>query len=227
VAVAAALSGWDALESGATRLLANLATALDFVAGVLWLPERDVLVARVVWRSDVVELPEFEAATRRARLPRGIDLPGEVWKRGAPANPLRLVDAPITARLSVGVAEGLREAVAIPVIDEEEPLAVVELVSREAAELNPRLMGSLTAIGYELGSFLARRRGELVAPLLTARELEILQLAAQGLSAPGTAERLVISPGTVRTHLEHIYAKLGVGDKPSAVATGLRLGLIK
>jgi PAS domain S-box-containing protein len=227
IAVGAALSAWDAFESGATRLLADLAAAMDFVAGVLWLPEDDVLVARVVWHSGAVALPGFEAATRQARLPRGIDLPGRVWERRVPVNLLSLVDGPATARQRAAAADGLREAVAIPAISEKELLAVVELASREEAELTRRLLGSLTAIGYELGRFLARRRGELVAPLLTARELEILQLAAQGLSGPRTAERLVISPGTVRTHFEHIYAKLGVSDKPSAVAAALRLGLIQ
>jgi DNA-binding NarL/FixJ family response regulator len=41
-----------------------------------------------------------------------------------------------------------------------------------------------------------------------------------------TAERLTVSPGTIRTHLENIYQKLQVSDKASAVATALRLGII-
>ena len=62
--------------------------------------------------------------------------------------------------------------------------------------------------------------------MLTPRELEVLALAAQGLSARQTAERLIVSPATVRTHFENIYAKLGVSDKASAVASALRQGLI-
>jgi ATP/maltotriose-dependent transcriptional regulator MalT len=54
----------------------------------------------------------------------------------------------------------------------------------------------------------------------------MLQLAAQGLSGRETAERLTISPATVKTHLENIYRKLGVSDKPSAVAHAMRLGII-
>ena len=87
-------------------------------------------------------------------------------------------------------------------------------------------MQSLTGIGYELGQFLSRRRGELDVPAITPRETEVLQLAAQGLSARRTAERLVVSPATVRTHFENLYPKLGVRDKASAVAAALRLGLI-
>jgi two-component system nitrate/nitrite response regulator NarL len=55
----------------------------------------------------------------------------------------------------------------------------------------------------------------------------MLQLAAHGLSAPEAAERLTVSPATVRTHLENIYRKLEVSDKASAVATAMRLGLIE
>jgi DNA-binding CsgD family transcriptional regulator len=61
---------------------------------------------------------------------------------------------------------------------------------------------------------------------LTPRECEVLQLAAEGLSGPSIAERLVVSPGTVKTHFGNVYAKLGVSDRAAAVARGLRLGLI-
>ena len=62
--------------------------------------------------------------------------------------------------------------------------------------------------------------------VVTAREREILQLAADGLSGPTIAERLVLSPGTVKTHFAHIYEKLDVHDRAEAVARALRLGLI-
>ena len=137
----------------------------------------------------------------------GAGLPGRAWERREPVS--------------------LGEGVAVPAINGDEVLAVVELTSREAIELTDRLKRSFAGIGYELGQFLARRRGQLGRPLLTARELEVLRLSACGLSARQTAERLVLSPATVRTHLENIYAKLEVSDKASAVATALRRGLIE
>jgi HD-GYP domain-containing protein (c-di-GMP phosphodiesterase class II) len=51
---------------------------------------------------------------------------------------------------------------------------------------------------------------------LTAREVEVLGLVARGLSNKEIAERLVISPKTVRNHVEHIYAKLGVSSRAAA-----------
>jgi PAS domain S-box-containing protein len=62
---------------------------------------------------------------------------------------------------------------------------------------------------------------------LTAREREVLQLAAEGRSTREIAVTLLISPTTVKTHFEHIYKKLRVGDRVAAVAYGLRTGLIR
>jgi DNA-binding CsgD family transcriptional regulator len=53
---------------------------------------------------------------------------------------------------------------------------------------------------------------------LTAREAETLELAGAGLSNAAIAERLWISPGTVKKHLENIYAKLGVTNRTAAAA---------
>ncbi|MDA0180571.1 LuxR C-terminal-related transcriptional regulator [Solirubrobacter phytolaccae] len=61
---------------------------------------------------------------------------------------------------------------------------------------------------------------------LTAREREMLQLAANGLSGPQIAAHLVLSPGTVKTHFQNIYKKWGVSDRAGAVARALRQGLI-
>ncbi|MDX6629760.1 MAG: hypothetical protein QOH00_2006 [Gaiellales bacterium] len=62
---------------------------------------------------------------------------------------------------------------------------------------------------------------------LTAREREILQLAAQGMSTKAIARHLTLSPLTVKTHFENVYAKWGAPDRASAVAKALREGLIE
>jgi DNA-binding CsgD family transcriptional regulator len=64
------------------------------------------------------------------------------------------------------------------------------------------------------------------ASALTRRELEVLELAAEGFSAPRLASELGVSVATVRTHFAHIYEKLEVGDRASAVAKAMRIGLI-
>jgi DNA-binding CsgD family transcriptional regulator len=68
--------------------------------------------------------------------------------------------------------------------------------------------------------------GDSTLAPLTPREREVLQLAAEGLSGPSIANRLVVSPATVKTHFSNLYRKLGVSDRTAAVARGLRFGLI-
>ncbi len=58
---------------------------------------------------------------------------------------------------------------------------------------------------------------------LTERELDVLELVAQGLTNREVAARLFISTGTVRTHLEHVYEKLGVRTRAGAVAAAFRI----
>ena len=70
------------------------------------------------------------------------------------------------------------------------------------------------------------RRPDAGRMRLTPRELEVLQLAADGSSTRVIADQLVLSPSTVKTHFEHIYEKLGVRDRTAAVAAALRGGLI-
>ncbi len=227
VAVAHALARWSSLEQDAVRLLRDLARSIEFTAGALWAPDEDVLVAHAYWQSEAAEAEAFEADVRRRRFPQGTGLPGRVWQTKAPINMVRIQEDPSYPAREAAAQAGLRGAVAFPAISGNEVLAVIELLSRDQAPLPRRLLRSLTWIGYEIGQFLATRRGELLPPSLTPRELEVLQLAAVGKSGPRIAKELFVSPTTVKTHFENIYSKLGVPDRPSAVAVALRLGIIE
>jgi DNA-binding NarL/FixJ family response regulator len=66
------------------------------------------------------------------------------------------------------------------------------------------------------GALLLDERRRL--PPLTAREREILDLVAEGRTNAQIAERLWLSPGTVRKHLDNVYAKLGVHTRTAAAA---------
>ena len=61
---------------------------------------------------------------------------------------------------------------------------------------------------------------------LSQRELEVLELVAAGTTNREAAARLFISEATVKTHLLHIYAKLGVSDRAAAVAEAFNRGLL-
>ncbi|MFE1249340.1 response regulator [Streptomyces sp. NPDC058735] len=62
---------------------------------------------------------------------------------------------------------------------------------------------------------------------LSAREREVLALVAGGTSNREIARELFISEATVKTHLTHLYAKLGVNDRAAAVATAYRRGILR
>jgi len=224
VAVEEALAGWEDLERGAHQLMAGLITALDCDAGIFWVPLGDVLTARAFWLGATVDGDALQTASRAASPRRGIGVPGRAWASGLPE-----AAAPGDAASAAWAGDGnaqLVGAVAIPAVDDRSVLAIVELKRDRELVLGERLLRSLCGISHELGHFLARRGGELTAPLLTPREIEVLQLAAEGLSAAQTARRLTVSTATIRTHLANIYAKLLVADRSSAVATAMRLGII-
>jgi PAS domain S-box-containing protein len=228
VAVSVAIEEWEAFDQGAENLLRTLAEALDCVVGVLWVPDGEELVARVFWRKrNFEEADDFEKATRRLRIAQGKGLPGRVWKSGTPLAITELGELHGYLRSEQAETAGLRGGVAFAVLDADEVLAVVELYSCEDAEPNERLMRSLVGIGHMLGQFLKRRRGELGSARLTPRELELLQLAARGTSAAQIAELLTISRSTVKTHFEHVYAKLEVPGRVAAVAKAVREGLVE
>uniref|UniRef100_A0AAU2JVT5 Response regulator transcription factor n=1 Tax=Streptomyces sp. NBC_00049 TaxID=2903617 RepID=A0AAU2JVT5_9ACTN len=65
------------------------------------------------------------------------------------------------------------------------------------------------------------------AEALTKRELEVLQLVADGLSNQQISRKLFLSQATVKSHLVHVYAKLGVDSRTSAVAAAATRRLIR
>jgi LuxR family maltose regulon positive regulatory protein len=68
---------------------------------------------------------------------------------------------------------------------------------------------------------------QLLVEPLTSREIEVLNLIADGLSNPAIADRLVISLPTVKRHISNIYAKLGVESRVQAVSAGRELKILQ
>jgi two-component system nitrate/nitrite response regulator NarL len=72
-----------------------------------------------------------------------------------------------------------------------------------------------------------RVRGAGEESPLTPREMGVLRLVADGMSAPQVARELTVEASTVKSHLRNIYETLGVSDRAAAVAEGMRRGLLE
>ena len=135
-------------------------------------------------------------------------------QRGVPARVLVLTtydtDSDVVAAIEAGATGYLLKDA-----PREELLRAVKAAARGEAVLSPavasRLMGQVRQPAREP---------------LSQRELEVLGLIAQGSTNREAAAKLFISEATVKTHVLHIYAKLGVNDRAAAVATAFERGLL-
>lgn len=84
-----------------------------------------------------------------------------------------------------------------------------------------------TVLAPRVAQRLVARMRQPAPVALTAREAEVLNAVADGLSNAEIGRRLVIAEATVKTHLLRVFAKLDVGDRTRAVVVALERGLIK
>jgi DNA-binding NarL/FixJ family response regulator len=112
-------------------------------------------------------------------------------------------------------------------VEPEELLDAIRVVARGDALLSPRATRSLIA------RFLAQPRGAspdavpAVLETLTEREREIVGLVALGSSNQDIADRLFLSPLTVKTHVNRAMAKLAVRDRAQLVVLAYQTGLVR
>jgi DNA-binding NarL/FixJ family response regulator len=100
----------------------------------------------------------------------------------------------------------------------EEISRAIQAVARGEAALD-------TAVARHVVGAVAQAESPPLPDGLTPREAEVLRLIAEGLSNQEIAERLVVSPATVKSHINRVFAKAGVRDRAQAVAYAYRSGL--
>ncbi len=109
-----------------------------------------------------------------------------------------------------------------PDASEDELVAAVHAVGEGLWVGAPGLVQSLIRVSGRRES----SSDESMIEPLTAREMEVIQLMAQGLANKQIALSLGISEHTVKFHLSSLYAKLGISSRTEAVKRGIELGLI-
>jgi len=156
------------------------------------------------------DLPRAEAARRARDLER-------------PPKVVVLLERVDRDELGALVAAGVDAFLVRSVHPTELAAAIRRVIKGErvvAAPLLSLLVGSLPAVDD------AGAPTDVGADLLTRKELEVLVRLAEGRSNREIAEVLFVTPATVKTHLAHIYAKLGATGRQQAVERSLALGLL-
>jgi DNA-binding NarL/FixJ family response regulator len=147
----------------------------------------------------------------------GVDAIRELTRRGARAKILVLTTYDTDSDTLPAI-----EAGATGYLLKDAPRAELFTAVRAAAEGRTVLS---PAVATRLVSAVRTPRTPAAEPL-SAREHEVLTLVAKGTSNREIARELFISEATVKTHLTHLYAKLGVNDRAAAVATAYERGIL-
>jgi DNA-binding NarL/FixJ family response regulator len=109
--------------------------------------------------------------------------------------------------------------------DPNEVLNVIRAVADGQALFGPAIASRVLGYFKELGSRSGSQQTETPFPELTERELEILRLISQGLNNSEIAQKLFLSPKTVRNHITNIFSKLQVADRAQAIVRAREAGL--
>ena len=175
---------------------------------------------------ELVRLHRPDVVLMDIRMPRldGLEATRRIGESGAPSRVLILT----TFGLTDYVYESLRAGASGFLLKDspaEELLAGVRVVARGDALLDP----SITRAVIEDYARRPRRTDDLAEKLnsLTTRELEVLRLVARGRSNAEIAADLVVSDGTVKTHVARILQKLSVRDRVQAVIVAYESGFVE
>ncbi|MGW4029440.1 response regulator [Streptomyces sp. NPDC004838] len=147
----------------------------------------------------------------------GVDAIAELTRRGARSRVLVLTtydtDTDTLPAIEAGATGYLLKDA-----PRDELLAAVRAAADGRAVLSPAVASRLISV--------VRGPATPGGETLSGREREVLSLVARGTSNRGIAAKLFISEATVKTHLTHIYGKLGVKDRAAAVAAGYDRGIL-
>lgn len=192
----------------------------DGVAATLSAVEDFTVVGQAASGPEAVDLvsalaPDVVVMDLRMPGGGGVDAVRELRRRGSRTGVLVLTtydtDADTVAAIEAGaIGYLLKDTPARTLVDAVRSTAAGEAV------LSP-------AVASRLASHV---RSPAASAALTVREREVLALVATGTPNRGIARELFVSEATVKTHLVHIYTKLGVADRAAAVAVGYQQGIL-
>lgn len=175
------LSTADSTEMAMLRILPLLRGIIEAEAAFSWMVDETAkfLVCKY-W--DVAKLEAIDALlleTRKAKLSRGNEAPGNVWQSRAPANfaYLRNNSEIRSPRFDAAASSGLSCASAFPVMTGDEFYGAIELFTRDRHAAGSPVFSTLEVIGREIGQFIRRKAAETDREALLAREKALREQA--------------------------------------------------
>jgi HD-GYP domain-containing protein (c-di-GMP phosphodiesterase class II) len=204
------------LVAGFGRL--GVSNAIWDKAGPLTVGERERVRMHPYFTERMLQQSHALAPLGRLAVAHRERLDGSGYPRGLPGN---AISRPARILAAADAYQAMRER--RPHRDALDPASAASELRADVR--GGRLDGDAVEAVLEASGHRTPRRREGPAGL-TAREVEVLTLLAQGLSNKQIAERLVISPKTAGNHIEHIYSKIGAGNRASAGLFALQHGLL-
>jgi PAS domain S-box-containing protein len=153
----------DQLGEGISSILEAMCQGFGWVLANLWLvdQETDQLRRAISWGNESASLVAFEEVTQWTSIARGADLPGAVWETRELLWQRDIGLHRSFPRRGAALISDLRGAVALPIIDREEMVGVVEFFSTQClGEPVARTAEKLKSLALEIGQFITRKRAE-------------------------------------------------------------------
>ena len=226
VQLVTSMSGATAIESGTGEALAELLDVLGRTSDAMLAIDAELRI--IAWNEAATALLGYTPAEALGRPCHeilcwrdrcGDDVCGGLCPAVLPGEPDEVMETKeVLGRSATGKTLWLTASTIVPPLELRNECRLVHLI-REVSfppELERLVVERLD------GWSPASPNGDRRLDVLTPRERDVLQLLTEGLDGAAIAERLFLSPATVRNHIQHILAKLGVHSRVEAVALALR-----
>jgi PAS domain S-box-containing protein len=160
--LALAVAGAESTESALEAVLRGVCERTGWAIGQAWVlsPDGRTLVCSPAWHATSGRLTSFRRVTEALSFVPGIGLPGKAWELARPVWIRDARDDPGFERGLFAEAVGLAGGVAVPVLAEEEVVAVIEFFVREEREEDERLVALVSAVAAQVGALIRRKQAE-------------------------------------------------------------------
>jgi PAS domain S-box-containing protein len=157
---------------GTHEVLETVCESLGWQVGILWAVDHQDKVLRCVdvWHDSMLDMREFENASRNSTYSRHIGLPGRIWSWGRPAwipNLKKDVNFPLAP---FAERAGLRAGFGFPILLGDEVIGVIEFLSQDIRQPDEELIEMIGSVGSQIGQFQERKRAEEKLAHLLVRE---------------------------------------------------------